>query len=309
MASQPGIVAKRPDVPAKCKNTTLGLVSALILIALLSPHAAQAQGWDPTPLRTSTPIPRDGLPVERKAFLVWLSQNGSKLTPEQGQRVNERLYAYISEIAKRRGGRFPNAADTAAFELFRVAASMGVVGADRLARAVHPDPAKLPTPARIAGFELTLRPPVFSLASDDGSWGVCYPYYFMAAPAGRQRPSNGVLTELAILSTLFAPDSGPAGSSQATVLLAAAPLADSSKHVRAWLTQLGVSAAPTPPEGAPGAWYASPASDPMHRLVVVRRLPTRVLVVAYLGYGGTFESNRPHFFNLLSTVTQGRCTT
>jgi hypothetical protein len=308
MGRQPGFVAKRPDVPAKCKKTAWRLGSALILIALPSPHTAQAQGWDRTPLRSSTPVPRDGLPAERRAFLVWLSQNASRLTPEQGQRVHERLYAYISEMAKRHGGRFPSAGDTAAFELFRIPASMGVVGADRVARALHPDPSKLPTPARIPGFELTLRPPVFELASDDGSWSVCYPYYFMTAPAGRQRPSNGVLTEVAVLSTLFAPDSGPTGSSQATVLLTAAPPADSAKHVRAWLTQFGVSPVPAPREGAPGEWYASPASDPMHRLVVVRRLPARVLVIAYLGYGGTFQSNGPHFFNLLSTLTPGRCT-
>jgi hypothetical protein len=308
MAPKPCFVAKRQDVPAKCRKSALWLVSGLILIPLLSPPAVQAQRWDPAPLRSPTPLPQDGLPVERNAFLAWLSRNSSRLTPEQGQRVQERLYVYISEMAKRRRGSFPNVADTAAFELFRVAASIGIVGADRLARAVHPDPSKLPAPARIPGFELTLRPPVLALASDDGSWSVCYPYYFMTAPAGRQRPHNGVLTEVAVLSTLFAPDSGPMGSSQATVLLAAAPLADSTRHVRAWLTQLGVSPAPIPREGALGAWYASAASDPMHRLVVVRRLPTRVLVIAYLGYGGTFESNRPHFFDLLSTITHGRCT-
>jgi hypothetical protein len=307
LAPQPCAVAKRPGIPGNRQKTALRLISVLLLVALFSPHAARAQGWDPTPLRGSTPIPRDGLPGERKAFLVWLSQNASQLTPQQRQRVHERLYAYIAEMAKSRGGEFPKVADTAAFDLFRVAASMGVVGADRVARALYPHPEKLPTPAPVPGFRLTLRPPVFALASDDGSWGVCYPFYFMAAPAGRQRTSNGVLTEVVVLSTLFAPDSGPSGSSQATVLIVAAPLADSIKHVRGWTTQLGVSPVPPPREGAPGTWYASPASEPIHRLAVVRRLPTRILVVAYLGYAGTFGANRPHFFNLLSTLTSDRC--
>jgi hypothetical protein len=40
----------------------------------------------------------------------------------------------------------------------------------------------------------------------------------------------------------------------------------------------------------------------MRRLAVVRRLPSRVMVVAYLGLPGTFETNRPHFFNLLATL-------
>ncbi len=308
MAPQPCAVAKRPDIPENRQKTALRLISVLLVVVLFSPHAARAQGWDPTPLRGSTPIPRDGLPGERKAFLAWLSQNASQLTPQQRQRVHERLYVYISQMARGRGGQFPKAADTAAFDMFRLAGSMGVAGADRLARALHPHPEKLPPPAPIPGFRLTLRPPVFALTSDDESWGVCYPYYFMAAPAGRQKTSNGVLTEVAVLSTLFAPDSGPSGSSQATVLIVAAPLADSIKHVSNWTRLLGVSPAPPPRESGPGTWYASPPAEPMHRLAVVRRLPTRVLVVGYLGYAGTFEANRPHFFNLLSTLTPGRCT-
>jgi hypothetical protein len=294
--------ANCPEVLSSRARTSVRLGSAIAAIALLAATSVEAQGWDHRPLRSSTPVPRDGLPVDRGAFQVWLSRNASGLSREQGQRVHERLYVYISDLAKRRGGRFPEVADTAAFELFRFAASVGAVGADRVARALHPNRAALPPPASVPGFKLTLRPPFFALASDDGSWGVCYPYYFMAAPAGRQRASSGVVTELVVLSTLFAPDSGPAGSSQSTVLLAAAPVIDSTKHVTTWLTQLAVSPAPAPAQGAAGAWYASPRSELMQRLVVVRRLPTRVLVAAYLGQAGTFQSNRPHFFDLLATL-------
>jgi hypothetical protein len=283
------------------------LVAALPLVALLSVNPAGAQGWDSRPLRSPTPIPRDGFPLTQTAFHGWLHRNASRLTSTEAPRVRERLYAYISAMAKQRGGRFPAPADSAAFELFRAAASVGAVGADRVARELHQNPVKLPVPAAIPGFDLRLEPPLFSLSSDDGSWGICYPYYFMAAPAGRQKPRNGVLTEVVILSTLFAPDSGPAESSQATLLLVAAPVADSAKHVETWITQLGVRSAPAPREVGSGAWYASPPGEPMHRLAVVRRLPKRVLVIGYLGYGGTFETNRPHFFNLLSTLAPGRC--
>lgn len=276
----------------------------LILVSVSSPVHAQA--WDPAPFRSATPIPRDGLPSERGAFLAWLDQNPSPLTQKNFQRVHERVYAYISDIAKRQGGRFPSRTDTVAFNLFRLAAGTSATGADRVARALHPS-AKLPPPAAVPGFTLVLTPPLFRLSSDDGTWGVCYPYYFMAAPVGRQRPSNGVLTELVVLSTLFAPDQGPAGSSQATIILAAAPVADSAKHVAAWLAQFGVSPTSAPAEDRAGAWYASPPADPMHRLAVIRRLPARVIVITYIGLGGTFETNRPHFFNLLTTVRSGPC--
>jgi hypothetical protein len=236
-----------------------------------------------------------------------LDRSSASLTQQDHQRASERLFVYISDLAKRRGGRFPNAADTVAFDLFRAAASIGVAGADRVARALYAHPEKLPPPTQVPAFTLSLTPPLFKLSSDDGSWGVCYPYYFMAAPAGRQRPSNGVLTELVVLSTLFAPDQGQPGSSQATIILAAAPIADSAKHVAAWLGQFGLTATSPPLEDQAGAWYASPPGDPMHRLAVIRRLPTRIVVAAYLGLGGTFETNRPHFFNLLTTLTSGKC--
>jgi len=187
------------------------------------------------------------------------------------------------------------------------AASVGVTGADRVARALYPHPEQLPQPASIPGFTLSLRPPLFNLASDDGSWGVCYPYYFMAAPAGRQRIANGVLTEVVVLSTLFAPDKGQPGSSQATIILTAAPVADSAKHVTTWLTQLGLTPTSAPPESPSGAWFAGPATDGVHRIAVVRRLPQRVVVIAYIGLGGTFETNRPHFWNVLRTVGPRSC--
>lgn len=280
---------------------------AVSLFVLLLQTPAQAQSWATAPFSAPTPLPRDGLPVEPAAFFSWLSHAPPLRTQEDMQRVSEHVYAYVSVLAKRLRGQFPARTDTAAFTLFRVAASLGIVGADRVARALYSHPEKLPPPAPVPAFRLSLVPPLFHLISDDGSWGVCYPYYFMAAPAGRQRPANGVLTEVVVLSTLFAPDQGEDRSSQATVLIAAAPIADSARHVSTWVTQLAVTPMAAPPEDPAGAWYGSAPSDPMHRMAVVRRLPRRVLVIAYLGLGGTFLTNRPHFFNLLATLAPGDC--
>ena len=281
--------------------------SLVTLVVLLLPPAARAQAWDPAPFRSATPIPRDGLPPERSAFLAWLASALGSLTQEDAQRAQERLYTYISAIAKQRTGRFPQVTDTIALSLFRSAASIGVAGADQVARALNPHPERLPAAGTVPDFRLSLHPPLFTLASDDGSWGVCFPYYFMAAPAGRQRPSSGVLTELVVLSTLVAPDRGPSGSSQATILLAAASIADSAKHVTAWLTQFDLHPTSAPLEDPAGIWYESPPGDPMHRLAVIQRLPKRVLVAVFLGLDGTFESNRPHLFNVLATIRSGHC--
>jgi len=279
----------------------------IALVVLCHTTGAQAQAWDLSPFRSPTPVPQDGLPRDQGAFLSWLDRSTASFSQEEHQAINEHLYAYISALAKERHGQFPSQMDTTAFNLFRAAARLGVTGADRVARALFPHPEQFPSPTSVPGFILTLTPPLFTLASDDRSWGVCYPYYFMAAPAGRQRPSNGVLTELVILSTLFAPDQGAAGSSQATILIAAAPVADSAKHVAMWITQLAVTPSAAPKEDPSGVWFVSPPTDSMHRLLVIRRLPQRVLIITYLGLGGTFEVNRPHFFNLLATIGSGHC--
>jgi hypothetical protein len=236
-----------------------------------------------------------------------LYQKGPRLSEVEAQRARERIYLYISEMAKSRDGQFPPAGDSLATRLFRAAATLGVAGADQILQILDrrtPQDAPLPVPP---GLKLSFQPPTFMLASDDGTWSVCFPYYFMPAPVGRQSPANGVSTELATLSTLFAPDRDAPGSSQATILIAAAPLADSAKHLALWLQQLGVSHARTGGVAGPGEWYSGSAQEPIRREAVVRHLPTRIVLIAYLGLPGTFEANRPHYLDLLRTLAPRRC--
>jgi hypothetical protein len=129
----------------------------------------------------------------------------------------------------------------------------------------------------------------------------------MPAPAGRQTPNNGVTTEIAVISTLVAPDSGEPGASQATIFIAAASVSDSLNHVGLWTRQLGVSPVPPPDPSMTGQWFRSPRGEAMRREVVIRRLPQRVIILAYIGLAGTYESNRPHFLDLLRTLAPRRC--
>ena len=276
----------------------------LVLMAIAPPTLLIAQAWDPSPLKSPTPIPRDGLPLERAAFFHWLRT--SALSDDENQKARERVYTYVSVLAKRYAGAFPSAGDTAAISLFRSAASLGVAGADRVLAALSSEASKEPAPIA-PGLKLSFQPPLFSLASDDSAWVVCFPYYFMPAPAGRQTPNNGVSTEIAVLSTLVAPDSGEAASSQATIFIAAAPISDSADHATLWIRQLGVSPVAAPGVSIPGQWFRSPEAQPMRREAVIRKLPQRVVILAYIGLPGTFESNRPHFLDLLRTLAPGRC--
>jgi hypothetical protein len=286
------------------------LVVGIAFATCLSPSsAALAQAWDAAPLRSATPVPRDGLPPERGQFLSWLERQGSALAPDRAQAAQERLYMYISALAKQRNGQFPASGDAEAARLFRLAAALGDPGALHVMRHLDADTAQLPPRPIVRDARLTFAPPLFTFASSDERWSICYPYYFMAAPAGRQTLANGVATDVLVLSTLFAPDRGPIGSSQATILMTVAVPRDSAKHVALWRAQLGVAPAKAPSENRRGDWYASPPGEEMNRLVVVRRLPDAVVVLAYVGLGGTFEANRPHFLDLVDTLGSSRCAT
>jgi len=284
------------------------LISATLLgILTAAADVAQGQTWDPAPLKTATPIPNDGLPAERQDFFRWLGKNSGAMSQEDAQQARERVYAYISQLAKRYGGLFPPSADTEAISLFTSAASLGVTGTSDVVRALAPGSAAPFSTAAPEGLVLTFNKPLYSLASSDSTWAVCFPYYFMPAPLGRQRPSNGVSTEVAVLSTLFAADQGLPGSSQATIMILAAPTADSAKHVALWLQQLGAARAPQAGPSSLGEWYAAPSQETMRREAVIRRLPDRIVLVAYVGLPGTFEANRPHFLDLLRTLATKRC--
>jgi len=63
--------------------------------------------------------------TERAAFFTWLVVNSGKLPNNAYQRVQERLYTYVSQLAKDHAGAFPPTSDTAAFNLFRAAAQIG----------------------------------------------------------------------------------------------------------------------------------------------------------------------------------------
>jgi hypothetical protein len=270
----------------------------LLTLALLviGPAAARAQRWSVEPLNTSTPLPRGELPTDRQVFLRWIQQSG--LSDQQVQAARELLFAFVAMETKRARGAFVQG-DTALATLFRAAAGLGIAGAADVYQALMP----AATPVRAAplptGVTLTFQAPNFTLASADSSWSLCVPHYFMAAPLGRQILANGVQTELAVVSTLTAADSSPAGASQATMLIAAAPPSDSTAHVNLWLQQLRLN--PGRPLASAGFWYSAGPNEPMRRIAVVRRLPRRVVLITYHGVCQEHSS-------LISRTTSMFCT-
>ena len=275
----------------------------LEFLLLLSATPVHAQGWSTAPLRSPTPIPRDGLPVERPAFNAWLKAHKDSLSPAQALAARERLYAYISGEAKSRGGSLPGATDTGAISAFVLAAQLGDPGAMLITQQWMG--VKGPHSMAAGGVVVRYEAPYLVVGSDDAAWRVCYPYFFMTTPSPRTRAPSGVSAEVISLATLFAPDKGPHGSSQGTILLVAAPPQDSTRLLDDWLTRLSLT--PMGQTEAPGAWYRGADGGQTARVAVVRRLPRRVVLLAYGGARGSYEVNRTHFETLVSRLGTGPC--
>ncbi len=265
--------------------------------------SAGAQGWSTAPLRTPTPVPRDGLPSDRAAFLVWLRAHQDSLAPDRLVTVRERVYVYVSAEAKGRGGRLPPPGDTTGILPFVLASQLGDPGAMLITQQWMGVPG--PRILSSGGMMVRYAEPYLMAGSDDDSWRVCYPYFFMTSPSPRAVSPAGVSTEVLTLSTLFAPDKGPRGSSQGTVLIAAAPPADSATFIAEWVTRLELAL--MGPTETPGQWYRGTNAGALPRVAVLKRLPRRVVLLAYIGARGTFETNRTHFESLVNRLGTGPC--
>lgn len=280
----------------------LPALRAVVLVALAGANAG-AQGWSTAPLRSPTPVPKDGLPADRPAFLAWLRSHKDSLTPDRMVVVRERIYVYVSAEAKERGGRLPTPGDTASILPFVLASQLGDPGAMLITQQWMGAPG--PRALASGGMVVRYAEPYLHAGSDDESWRVCYPYFFMTSPSPRTVSPAGVSTEVLTLSTLFAPDKGPRGSSQATVLIAAGPPSDSARFIAEWVARLELAL--MGPTEAAGQWYRGTNAGALSRVAVVKRLPKRVVLLVYLGARGTFETNRTHFETLVDRLGTGPC--
>ncbi|MBI3792272.1 MAG: hypothetical protein HY275_15530 [Gemmatimonadetes bacterium] len=273
------------------------------LLVLFAARPADAQGWSTAPLRAPTPTPKDGLPGDRAAFNVWLREHRNTLTPTESRLVRERLYVYVSAEAKVRGGALPAPGDTNAISPFVLAGGFGDPGAFLVT--AHWTAAPPPYELTQRGLKVRFVSPYLVAGSEDDAWRVCYPFFFMTEPVGMEMTANGVRAETVILSTLVAPDKSPAGASAAHVFVTAAPVADSARFVSEVVQRMELK--PMGHTEAPGAWYQGPDNAARPTVAVVRRLPRRIVVIAYTGVRGTFEVNRPHFETLVARLGTGAC--
>jgi hypothetical protein len=135
---------------------------------------------------------------------------------------------------------------------------------------------------------------------------VRFPYYFMPGMLARQKLNNGIENDLVMLSTLTAANSASiGGASQATLLFASAQTPNLADFTVFWLGQLQVAPSDTAPKPVPQAMRNYRRFDPASGLwkeVAVFEIPSGSLIVAYIGLDGAYQTNRPHFLDLLASL-------
>jgi hypothetical protein len=282
---------------------------AVLLLSVFLTQAAAAQTFDSRPLRSAAAFPAYPFPTEALPLMAWLKAQAGSLPQEGVVAAREQLFAIISADAKRRvrsgAPAFPRGADTVMAQLYEWSHRLGHPGSRLVAQRLGFSPgAGDPTSIETPGFDIAFDSLYTVVAEADG-WTVRFPHYFMIGTATRQTPRNGKETSVLMLSTLFAKDSSTRpGASQATIIILSAR-ATAPEMTAFWLEQLGMSPSDTAAKLSPSAvrTYRGRDNDArMTKELVVFAPPGRAILAAYIGLDGTFETNHPHFLDLLRTL-------
>jgi hypothetical protein len=278
-----------------------------VTVLLGIPSSAGCQDYGSQPLLAPVAYPADGLPVDAKEFMEWLDE---AIALPDTFALREHVYAHIAERVKRRyaeaGSVTPDPGDNLLANLFLWSHRFGVPGSGQVASLFDGVPTKS-DPGMVAdGFSLTFDPPSFSLVSNNAGWMVRFPYYFMPGVPVRQRTNNGLVTDIALVSTLTAAnDEAVGGASQATILMLSAQTTDVPAFAAFWLASVGLQPQDTTSNPVPNAvktYRGLVEGSSIWVELVVFEIPSGALLLVYSGLDGTFQTNYPHFVDLLNTL-------
>jgi len=262
----------------------------------------RAQDYPSEPLRVQARAPASS-PVAIGRFLT---ENGGVLSQAQAAAVREDLFAHITFRLRRAfaqtGHQYPTPTDSVLAGLFQLASRAGAVGARAVANSMLPGlvaPEELP---RDSGLTLSYEAPEFRLRDERLGWELSFPFYFMISAVSRQTLADGNAYAVVMLSTLDAPNAPPdTASSQATVLVVAAAI-PASALAAFWSPRLAVqlSQAPSPSSRADGLYFTgTDSSARLRKELLVLPSGSGAVGIAYIGLEGTFQSNRPHYIEVL----------
>jgi hypothetical protein len=248
--------------------------------------------------------------VDTTVFNNWLAENYGKLSANQLDRPREHLYYLIDSHIKQQfettGQILPKEHDLILEILFSWAERLGVYGGNLVFNKVKSPKSQAMGPLMTLpkGMALELKGDLLHVQSDLG-WDVSIPYYFMIGRLHDFEATNGIRTQIMIVSTGAAKDKGKEGHSQATLMLLFSPGADMTVFRAFWEQQFEIKTGDEHVELGVSGLTSQRNLDAallLHRELVFLKGDRGALAVAYLGNDGTYQWNREHFLDFLRAV-------
>lgn len=285
------------------------LALGVALSACASGASADDRGYSTTPLKQPLRDAAENA-LEFTKFNNWLNTHYDSVPAERRQALKEHLFtiidAHVKQLHERQGVIYPPDHDLILSGCYAWATRMGVFGADQVLKRLDATRAsevnlQVPSPEPI---KLILDGEVFVLSSSGDAWRASFPYYFMPGDLREFETTNGVRTQLAMISTGFGRHADGKGYSQATIMLVHSPSASVAEFEDFWLTKFGLKAGDRMKElvrQMPG-YRRYDATSKMHTEVVFPRAGSGAMAVSYMGLDGTYQWNRPHFDDFLARL-------
>jgi len=249
--------------------------------------------------------------VETTMFNNWLNSNFSKLTNDRIYAVREHLYylidSYVKAVYKRDKVILPKDHDLLLELLYSWSDKLGIYGGALVYSKIKNEEkptvkAKMVPPST---FEITLENDLYLIKNTSGTWSVKIPYYFMIGDMKDFQATNGMQTQLVVISTGAAKDNSKLGHSQATLMLIYSPTQDYKTFSDYWRRQFAI-APETKTSDLPIQKFSSQKvydkKSNLHKEIVFWSNPHGSYAIAYTGLDQTFQWNRIHFLDFLQNI-------
>ena len=290
------------------------VVCAVLLCATLLSDASAEElqsGYSTVPLRD--PIYDEAeLAVEVVGINNWLAENLERLPPQAMKGPREHLYylidSRVKQIFSQSGKVMPQEHDLYLDILFSWSERLGVFGGALVHNSLRgPNTAASHNVMTVPGqFELNLVVDSFHLSSREFKWSARFPYYFMIGHLQEFEATNGLRTQIAMVSTGAARDTTPAQKSQGTILLMFSPTEDHSLFSKYWIgnTLMSDSYETRKIEGLDRtSFYTFEQANKLHKEITTWKTGSGSFGIAFVGMDGTFQWNRIHYLDFLRTFS------
>lgn len=289
------------------------LITILLIAFSLSIFAGEytpQKGYSPEPLKNPV-FDYAHVVVDAAAFNNWLNTNYSKLNAETMKGPREHLYyllcSYISALYERDKVILPKEHDLILEILFSWSERLGVYGGSLVYNKIRRENRKpMPELMKIPdSFSLSLEDDLYVLKTKSNGYSVKFPYYFMVDKMNDFQATNGMHTQLVIISIGASKDNTKAGRSQGTLMLIYSPSNNFDSFSKYWLDKLDISQKTKKNAiGVKGlaSRYVYDSDILLHKEITLWSTDTGSYAVAYLGMEGTYQANHQHFLDFMNQL-------